>query len=520
MSAGKKSTITANSGSQQSTKLKILMVATEASPYASVGGAASVVGHLSKSLQKLGHEVAVFIPKFGFIEEEKYKITMFKEGIKVPTDDESTPYLGCNVKVAEMGCGVKVFFLENQEYYEKRANVYGYSDDPTRWALLSRGVLEFIKTGGFVPDIIHCNDWHTALVPNYLKTVYKKDPVLSKITTSLTIHNLSYQGNFDHKHVSELDMDDGKSSIASFFNPRLNMQNFMKRGILYSDVVNTVSKTYSREILTPDFGEGLDKLLLELKSKVFGIVNGIDYDEFNPSTDNLIEVNYDLGDVHKRVENKRALQKEYDLPVDDNIPLFGFVGRLDYMKGIDLMINTLEHVMRDFNIQFVQVGGGDGGLSEQLKRFKERYPNKVGIHPYPNFTLPRLIFAGTDCVIYPSRFEPCGIVQIEAMRYGSIPIVRKVGGLADTVEDFDSAKGTGTGFVFRDFNEFSLYGQIVRAVELYRNKKIWAKLQNNAMKMDYSWEYSAREYVKLYERAIGFRTKKNPRDKSLEYILG
>ena len=520
MHAVKRSKIPVSIDSHTQTKLKILMVATEASPYASVGGAASVIGHLSKSLQLLGHEVAVFIPKFGFIDEEKHKITMLYEGLKVPTGDEKLPFLTCNIKVTEMSCGVKVFFLENREYYEKRANVYGYSDDPTRWALLSRGVLEFIRTEIFVPDVLHCNDWHTGIVPNYLKSIYKKDPILSKIATSLTIHNLAYQGMFDHKHVSEMDFDDGKSEIASFFSPLLNKQNFMKRGIIYADIVNTVSKTYSREILTPEFGEGLDKLLLELKSKIFGIVNGIDYEEFNPKTDNLIEVNYDINDLDARVGNKVALQKEYDLPVDANIPVFGFVGRLDHMKGVDLMISTLDHVLRDFNVQFVQVGGGDGGLSEMLKKFKDKYPNKVGIHPYPNFTLPRLIFAGADCVIYPSRFEPCGIVQIEAMRYGSIPIVRKVGGLADTVEDFDSITGTGTGFVFREFCEFSLFGQIVRASELYKNKKIWTKLQKNAMKMDYSWEYSAREYIKLYERAIGFKTKKNPRDKSLEYILG
>ncbi len=500
--------------------MKVLMVATEAAPYAAVGGSSSVIGYLSKALDKIGHEVAVFIPKFGFLDEEKYKVSLVYEGLKVPTDDESNPYLVCNVKQAGDSGNVKVYFLENQEYYEKRANVYGYSDDPTRWALLSRGAIEFIKTGIFVPDVIHTNDWHTGIVSNYLKTVYKKDPVISKIASIFTIHNLQFQGTFDHRHVSELDFDDGKSPVANFFADRLNHQNFMRRGILYSDAVNTVSKTYSREILTPQYGEGLDRLLLEVKSKLFGIINGLDYDEFNPETDNLIEQNYSIKTIKDRECNKEALQKEFDLPVKPDVLLLGFVGRLDYMKGVDLLVRTLYPVLKDYDVQFVQVGGGDGNLSAMLQELKNAFPKSVGIHPYPNFTLPRLFFSGCDCVVCPSRFEPCGIVQIEAQRYGSVPIVRKVGGLADTVENFNSLTGDGTGFVFTDFDEFSLFGQIVRAVELYKNKPLWSKLIHNAMKSDFSWQYSAKEYDKLYERAKSFKNKKHHNSKLMEAVLG
>jgi starch synthase len=493
-------------------KLKILMVAAEAAPYVTVGGFSSVVGYLSRELSLLGHDVRIFIPKFGFIDEEKYSIKMLYEGLQIPTDDENTPLLTCNVKVATGVGGVTIYFLENHEYYEKRANVYGYSDDPTRWALLSRGALEFIKTKIFVPDIIHSNDWHTGVVSNYLKTIYKKDSLFDSITSVFTIHNLQYQGIFDHKHVSELDFDDGRSPIESFFSPRLVKQNFMKRGILYADAVNTVSKSYSREILTPNFGEGLDNLLLELRGKLFGIVNGIDYSEYNPATDTLIETNYDIDSLELREANKEALQREFNIPIKKDTLLLGFVGRLDYMKGLDLLLNTLPYFLKDYDVQFVQVGGGDGGLAERLHALQRDFPTKVGIHPYPNFTLPRLMFAGTDCMIYPSRFEPCGIVQLESMRYGSIPIVRNVGGLSDTVENFDSITHQGTGFVFNDFNEFALYGQLVRAFELFRNKPLWKKLQHNAMNMDFSWGCSAREYVKFYERAHTLKVKKNPRD--------
>ncbi len=479
----------------------ILIVAAESTPYASVGGAAQVVSHLSKSLKTLGLNVAVFMPKFGSMDEAKYDIKMLHEGLQIPTGDEQLPYLVCNIKTATNENGVVFYFLENQEYYEKRANVYGYSDDPTRWALLSRGVIEFVKLGHFVPDVIHCNDWHTGLVANYLKTEYKQDENLSNIATVFTIHNLAFQGMFNHKHVSQLDYDDGQSAISNFFDPRLSCQNFMRRGIMYSDAVNTVSKTYSKEILTPEFGEGLDKLLVELRGKIFGIINGIDYEELNPATDTLLAVNYDISSIDKRDANKAVLQREYDLPEDPDVLTIGFVGRLDNMKGVDLIIKTLYYVLRDFNVQFVQVGGGDGGLADMLTGLKNNFPKNVGIHPFPNFTLPHMIFSGVDCVVYPSRFEPCGIVQLESMRYGAVPIVRKVGGLADTVDDFDYKTGKGTGFVFTPFDEFGLYGQIIRAMEIHKNKQIWRKLQKNCMHADFSWEFSASEYSKLYDIA-------------------
>ena len=489
-------------GNASKGKLNILMVGTEAAPYASVGGFAYVLGYLSQALADLGHDVRLFIPKFFHIDEDEYEIEMLYEGLEIPTGDESNPFLVCNIKTARKSKGVPVYFLENQEYYEKRANIYGYNDDSTRWALLSKGVLEFIRTRLFVPDVVHCNDWHTGAVANYLKTIYKKDPVLKNIASVFTIHNMKFQGLFDHMNVPELDMDDGYSQIAPFFSERLIKQNFLRRGILYADAVNTVSTKYSKEVLTPEYGEGLDKLLLELKGKFFGIVNGIDFTAYDPRTDNLLAKNYSIGSLENRRHNKRALQKEFDLRIDDTIPLFGYVGRLDHQKGVDLIINTMHHVLRDFDIQFMHVGGGDAALAKMVNDLKTEFPEKVGVHPYPNFTLPRLMFAGTDVIMVPSRFEPCGVVQLEAMRYGAVPIVRGVGGLADTVTNFNSSTYEGNGFVFKEFNEFGLFGQIVRAIELMNHPNIWTRIQKNAMKSDYSWEYSAKEYDKLYHVAM------------------
>lgn len=496
-------------------KLKILMVGAEVVPYASVGGYAMVLNYLSKELIKLGHDVRIFVPKFGFIDtKEKYDLKLIKEGLEIPTDDENKPSLICNIKCHTSDQDRLVYFLENMEYYEQRANVYGYADDATRWALLSRGALEFIRqTEEFVPDVIHVHDWHTGILPNYLKVNYKKDPVLEGIATVFTIHSLRHQGMFDPKHIPELEYDDGSSNIAPMFTDRIRQQNFMKRGILYSDAVTTVSKNYAKEILTEDYGEGLDKLLLEVRSKITGIINGLDTEEFNPATDKLLEKNYDTKTLNLRSANKLALQREFDLEENPEIPVIGILGRLDDQKGVDLSISTMRHVLKDYDVQFTQMGGGAGHFVEQLVQLQRDFPDKVGVHPYPNFyALPRLMFAGNDIMLFPSRFEPCGLVQMEAMRYGAIPIVRKVGGLADTVENFDSVDMSGTGFVFSDFNEFALFGQIVRALELYKNKKLWAKLVKNAMGKDLSWANSAKEYEKLYDRAISIRRSPHPQN--------
>ncbi len=489
--------------------LKILLVGAEVSPYADVGGLSRVLGYLSRALRRLGHDARIFMPKFGSIDEEKYQTKLILEGLKVPTGNEKRPFLTCNVKLHLSPSGLPVYFLENREYYELRANVYGYSDDSTRWALLSRGCIEFLRQNEeWIPDVVHANDWHTGHIPNWLRTDYDKDVRLFKIATVFTIHNLQYHGNFDHRHVPELQRDDGRSAIADFFSERLRWQDFLRRAIIYSEVVNTVSKTYAKEILRPEFGEGLEKLLLEVRTKLFGILNGIDYQEYNPATDKLLKVNYDLNSLDKRSANKLALQEEFDLPLDKEIPVLGYVGRIDGQKGLDLLARVLRPLLKDFKIQFVIVGGGDGGLMDLFRKLQEDFPEQVGAHLMYDPSLPRLVFSGADLMLYPSRWEPCGLVPMEAMRYGAIPIVRATGGLKDTVEQFDPATNTGNGFVFQDFNGWSLFAQIVRALETYRQKKIWRSLQKRAMSANNSWEARAQEYVDLYLKAIHFRKKK------------
>lgn len=489
--------------------LKVLFVATEAAPYVAVGGLGQVMFSLPKALKELGVDARLFIPKYGSLDEGKYPLTKTFLRLKVPTDAEEQKqpqFLICNVKQhipqENASTNVPVYFLENREYYEKRANVYGYSDDPLRFTLLSRGALEFLKQSDWVPDIIHCNDWHTGALINFLKTKYKDEPKFSKIVTVFSIHNLYHQGIFDHRFVSEVDFDDGKSPVASLFSQRLAKQNFMKRGIIYSDAIVAVSETYAQEILTKDYGEGLDDLLREERTKLFGILNGLDYDELNPKTDKHLITNFDVSSLSKRKDNKIHLQKEFNLEVSENIPIIGMVGRLDEQKGIDLLFPIIETLLTEFGIEFVMVGGGEPKYRSFFEELAKKFPKKVGTHLISDFALSRHIFAGSDMLLVPSKFEPCGITQMEGMRYGAIPIVRKTGGLADTVKDFNPETKTGQGFVFEKFSSYALLGAIVRALENFKYKKTWKELIRKAMTSDFSWEASAKKYLNLYQKLL------------------
>lgn len=489
--------------------VKVLMVLPEASPYASVGGVSRVGAYLAKELVGLGEDVRLFMPKYGFIDEEQFPMEMLVEGLKVYTGSEGDgpKELICNVKTHLGKDGVRTYFLENMEYYEKRANVYGYSDDPIRFALLSRGALEFLRHFEWKPQVIHSHDWQTGAVPNFLKTVYAKSVDLAQIATVFTIHNLYYQGMFDHKQISELDFDDGKSPIASFFSERLKKQNFMKRGIIYADIVNTVSETYAREILTPEYGEGLDKLLLEVRSKLFGITNGIDYDDFDPKNDPLVPHPFDEYTLDQRVLNKIALQKEFSLPEGEEYFVIGMVARLTEQKGVEILLEALPSFLKEYEAQFIVVGGGEGRYVAGFQNLQKAFPKKVGAHLMPNFTLPRLVFSGADAIVVPSHFEPAGLTQLEAMRYGAVPIVRKTGGLADTVTDLDPSAETGTGFLFQEYSPWALYGALIRAYENFHHPRVWEALVRRAMRADFSWSASAKRYANLYRRAIQLKEK-------------
>lgn len=490
--------------------MKVLFVSAEVAPFSSVGGLSQVSYLLPRALLKLGVDVRIFTPKYGIINNQHFPMKKLIEGLQVPTgekNDSNLPQnLICNITTLDK---IKkgdppVYFLENMEYYEKRANVYSYSDDHIRFALLCRGALEFIKKKVFVPDLIHCNDWHTGYLINYLRQDYEDDPVFKKIATVLTIHNL-FQGIFDFDHASEVDFDDGRSRLASFFDERLSKQNSLKRGVLYSDVINSVSETYSREILTEQYGGRLSNLFKELRGKLFGVLNGLDCEDFDPKTDKIIKKNFGINDLYLRAENKADLQREFNLEVIPDKPVLAVSGRLDVQKGLDLITETIDFVLSELDVQFIVLGSGDNKYVDFFVELEKKYPGKVGTHLMKNFALPRKIFAGADILLMPSFYEPGGIVALEAMRYGCVPVVRATGGLADSVVDFDPQKNTGTGFSFKNFSKMSFLVAIVRALETFKNKPIWKKIVRNAMLQDFSWEQSAKKYLDLYDRAIILR---------------
>lgn len=498
-------------------KMKVLFVAPESFPFAQAGGLGSAVYSLTRALIALGHDVRVMMPLYATIDQQKFPMKMTYRSLEVPND--SSEMIICNVKMFEPSPDRDVkpaptYFLENQEYYEQRANIYGYADDAARWALLSRGVLEFVRFNKeWRPDIIVCSDWQTGLIPNYLKTTYKNNPHLSSVASVFSIHNLSYQGMFDHRFVSEMDYDDGHSPVPDIKNPRLLKINMMRRGIMYADVVNTVSPTYAKEITTADYGELLDGLLREKVSHLFGILNGIDYDKRNPEIDPSVEFKYGVKNIGERIKNKEILRHKFNLPqASEDVFMLGIVSRLTEQKGIDLLMEVLPPLLENFNFQLAVVGTGD---AKYLSFFTELAKNNrnVSAHLSFNAVLPSLVFSGADAIVIPSKFEPCGLTQMEAMRYGAVPIVRKTGGLADSVEDFDPARNRGTGFVFEKLNQYSLYGSIVRAMENYKHPKIWRAIQKRAMSADFSWSKSAKEYVKLFSRAMEFHRQEKQKEK-------
>lgn len=493
---------------KQKKKIKILFVASEAVPFAQAGGLGSAIHSLTRALFSLGYDTRVMMPLYASIDQSKYKMETVYKGLEVPNN--SLGMIICNVKMfvpteEKQEESVPTYFLENMEYYEKRANIYGYADDAARWTLLSKGALEFIRFNkDWRPDIIVASDWQTGLIPNLLKTEYKKNPFLSPIASVFSIHNLAYQGVFKHRFVSEMDYDDGHSPIPEISNPRLLKINSMRRGIMHADIISTVSQTYAKEITTPEYGELLDGLLQEKRSNLFGILNGIDYEVKNPETDPHIDFKYNIKNLNERVKNKEVLKHKFNLPqTEEDVFIIGIVSRLNSQKGIDILMEALPPLLDNFDFQLVVVGTGDEKYLSFFTELSKKHPN-VSVHLSFDNVLPSLVFSGADAILIPSKFEPCGLTQMEAMRYGAVPIVRKTGGLADSVNNYDPSKNTGNGFVFEKFDHYSLCGAVIRAMENYKHRKAWQGIQKSAMSTDFSWTKSAKEYAKLFVKALEF----------------
>lgn len=480
-------------------QLKILFMAAEMVPFAKTGGVAEVVGALPRVLRALGHDVRVAIPRYGRIDAAKFGLRPLITEMSVPLNEHSE---SANILTTEMEDGLPVYFVDNPRFFN-RENLYGYADDGERFIFYSRAATQMLKQLEWKPDVIHLNDWHTAIVANWLKTIYKEDPFFQNVASVYTIHNLAVQGIFGWRILEIAGVDE-----YTFMNPRVdelpNVVALMAHGILFADAINTVSDTYAREILTAEYGEKLNTLLQERKDRLFGILNGIDYAVMNPATDRAIAQQYDVSSLNQRVTNKIALQREAGLSVDPNTPLIGCISRLTNQKGFDILSEVIDGLM-DLPLQLVLMGTGDQYYHDVFTRLAKRYPQKVAVYLTFNSSLAQKIYAGSDMFLMPSRFEPCGSNQMAALRYGSVPIVRRTGGLADTVQDFDPATGNGNGFSFDKYSGMMLFATVVRALENYRYRESWRKLMETGMRADFSWTSSARKYVELYEKAIQFQ---------------
>lgn len=471
--------------------MNVLFVVSECVPFIKTGGLADVAGALPKELQNLGADVRVMLPKYGLIPEE-YRNNMKKAA-------EITVQVGwrqqyCGIEELEYN-GITYYFIDN-EYYFKRESLYGHYDDGERFSYFCTAVLESLKVIPFNPDWLHCHDWHTGMVPFLLKEKYRFDPYYQSIKTMFTIHNLQFQGIFPLEIVSDL----LNLSYDVFTPDKMEFNgsvNFMKAGIVSSTLITTVSDTYKYEIQTEYYGEKLDGVLREHSARLYGIVNGIDYDLYNPSMDPQLTAPFNQEQIEKKLVNKRALQQELDLPSSDKVPIISIISRLTSQKGLDLITYVFEQILQE-NVQFIVLGTGEDDFEEFFKWKEREHPDHVKAMITFNEPLAHRIYAGSDFFLMPSKFEPCGLGQIIAMRYGTIPIVRETGGLRDTVEPFNEFTNHGNGFSFSNFNAHDMLFTIQRALMFYRKKEPFQTIIKNAMTKDYSWVKSAETYYQHY----------------------
>ena len=472
--------------------MKVLFATSEAYPFAMSGGLADVSGALPKALRRRFVGCRIVMPLYSQISEElKAKMT-FVTSITVPV---AWRRQYCGIFEAHLD-GVIYYFIDNQ-YYFKREGLYGHFDDAERFAFFSRALLEILPHIGFTPDVIHCNDWQTAMVPVFLNEFYKQDPFYANIKTVFTIHNIQYQGKYGNELYSDvLGLPEGRESIVEYD----NCVNLMKGAIQCADKVTTVSPTYSREILEPYYSHGLDNILKEFTYKLTGIVNGIDIDVYNPETDPLIYKNFTAETIGDKAVNKRSLQEEMGLPVRDDAPVIGMVTRLVKHKGLDLVKHVFEELLKA-DLQFVILGSGEWEFETFFYEMAQKHPEKVALKLGFDQRLAHKIYAGADIFLMPSKSEPCGLAQMVALRYGTVPIVRETGGLNDTITD--SQSGEGNGFTFKNFNAHEMQESVWRAIGGYNDKNGWDILRKRAMNCDNSWGTSANAYIHLYREIIG-----------------
>lgn len=517
--------------------VRILIIGAEVAPFVSVGGLSQVLYFLPRALLHRGNDVRIFTAAYGAMKEKnKFNLKPYIKNLQVPTRNnfkgkivKDSKFINCRISLYEKRGTPTTYFLENREYFDLRANVFSYRDDHLRFALLSKAALEWLyqmkknkMDGTWWPDVIHCNDWHTGYFLNLAREDKKYKKLLEKIPIVFTVHNFFYQGNMNFRYAAEKEKDNGNAPLASLESGKLLKQNALLRGLLYADEINTVSPTHAIEILTPEYSEGLDKILFGLRGKLTGILNGLDTKEFNPETDPLVVENYNAASfIAARRTNKMALQKEFGLEENKNRPLVTVLGRISTQKGWDFILEALPKLLSEIpDVQVLVLGQGDERYQNELLNVQREFPKQVALHLQNDFRLPRRIYSGADIILIPSIFEPGGIVALEALRYGVVPVVRRTGGLNDIIMDFDADTGKGNGFSFTRKSSWSLFAAIISALSIYKQGKIWNQLVKNCLVSDFSWNHAAAEYDKLYQQAIEEKKRATSTTPHPAYKLG
>ncbi len=486
--------------------LNILYLSAEILSYAATGGLAQVAAALPRAVRRLGDDVRVILPRYGLIDPDRLGFTRALERFPVPFEND---VLWAGLWQAP-DPDIPIYFIEHQRFFGSRQGIYSFPDDGERFVFYSRASLEAMRHLNWRPDVIHCNEWQTALIPNWLRTTYQDDPFFSQTAVVYTIHNLGYQGIFGHRVLQIAGIAQQGFIAHPDIAPTLNqVVSMMGRGIIFADIITTVSPSYAREIQTPEFGEGLDPLLRDRRERLFGVLNGIDVTAWNPATDSALAAAFDSDDLSGKAACKAALQQEMGLSQEPETALVGLTSRLTDQKGFDILISVLEPALRLLPVQFAIMGSGDPRYHHQLADLQQRYPGRLSFHPSYDEPLARRIYAGSDIFLMPSRFEPGGLDQLKAMRYGAAPVVHATGGLKDTVIDHHPPE-VGTGFRFAPYDGMALYAALVRALEIHRHPDIWRAIQRNAMTRDVSVDAAARSYRQLYRRARSLKLTGRP----------
>lgn len=489
-------------------QLKVLFAAAEVVPFAKVGGLADVAGALPKALQQRGLQMRVAMPLYGFIPREKFGLQKVSEldPISVPMGEDEEKAILWRSYLPDSQ--VEIYFLENQHFFG-RSGVYsdpktgeGYADNAHRFAFFDRAVLEWARRDGWRPDLIHGNDFHCGLIPPYLRMNFAQDPGLKGVKTVYSIHNLAYQGRFPMEAFSKLGLP------QQLIHPMEALEycgelNYMKAGLIFADVINTVSERYAREIQeSAEFGVGMEGVLRSRSNDLYGILNGVDYTQWNPEDDPLVPHHYGPGDLSGKGKNKTALRKAFGLSeAGEEQPLIGMISRLADQKGFDLILRAAKKILA-LDLQLVILGTGQEEYHRKLRVLQKKHPRKMGLALTFDDRLAHQIEAGADMFLMPSRYEPCGLNQMYSLRYGTIPIVRATGGLADTIRDADQNPQSGNGFVFEKYQADQMLAAIRRAVRAFEDRSRWQELVDRAMAADFSWARSAQKYHQLYRRAL------------------